>query len=397
MNARITAVDALLAAAVTGVVSVAIATTEQHSARPIWVAYAFAVAFGLLMFARRAQPVLVAVVSCVGLVAYYASGLPRIGLAVPVAAALFSAAEAGRLWVAAGGALALLVFTYQYRIHAGQDARVLLGYELATNVAVMATAIVLGDSVRSRRQLVAEHDEVIRRREAAKEADARQQAADERIRIARDLHDALGHTVVALSLHASAALEALDAHDQPAARTSMVNVRTAAVNTMRELRASVGLLRRPDGRRQDAPGGLADVGALIEVLNAAGVRVTVAVNGAPPVGDTPGPPGLAELRALASDLTAEVDRAAYRIVQEATTNALRHADPRTLDLDVRRTPASLAIRVRNDGVAAGAPAPVPGHGLTGMRERAQALGGTLRTSQDGRDFLVVAALPCGSA
>lgn len=119
MIARASAVDGLLAAAVTGVVSVAIATTEQASARPIWVAYAFAVAFGLLMFARRAQPVLVVVATCLGLIAYYTSGLPRIGLAVPVAAALFSAAEAGRLWAAAGGALGLLVYTYQYRIHAG--------------------------------------------------------------------------------------------------------------------------------------------------------------------------------------------------------------------------------------------------------------------------------------
>jgi signal transduction histidine kinase len=397
MYARTTAVDALLAAAVTGVVSVAIATTEEASARPMWVAYAFAVAFGLLMFARRAQPVLVVAVTCIGLVAYYASGLPRIGLAVPVAAALFSAAEAGRLWAAAAGALTLLVFTYEYRIHAGQDARVLLGYELAANVAIIATVIALGDSVRSRRRLVAERDEVIRRREAAKEADARQQAADERIRIARDLHDALGHTVIALSLHASAALEALDAHDQAAARTSMVNVHAAAVNTMRELRASVGLLRRPAGRRHDASGGLSDVGPLLEVLDAAGVRVAVAVNGPAPAEDPPRPAGLTELRELVTGLPAEVDRAAYRIMQEATTNALRHADPRTLDLDLRRTPASLEIRVRNDGVAAGAAPPAPGHGLTGMRERAEALGGTLYTSRDMREFLVVATLPCRGA
>jgi len=397
MNARITAVDALLAAAVTGVVSVAIATTEEASARPIWVAYAFAVAFGLLMFVRRAHPVLVVAATCIGLVAYYTSGLPRIGLAVPVAAALFSAAEAGRLSAAAGGALALLVYTYQYRIHAGQDARLLLGYELAANVAIIATVIALGDSVRSRRRLVAERDEVIRRREAAKEADARQQAADERIRIARDLHDALGHTVVALSLHANAALEAFDADDQAAARTSMVNVHTAAANTMRELRASVGLLRRPAGRRNDVSGRLADIGPLLEVLDAAGVRIAVTVNGPAPAEAPPRPAGLTELQALATDLPAEVDRAAYRIVQEATTNALRHADPRRLDLELWRTPSLLEIRVRNDGVAAGAPPSAPGHGLTGMRERAEALGGTLNTSRDTREFLVVATLPCGGA
>jgi len=396
MNARTTAVDALLAAAVTGVVSVAIATTEQASARPIGVAYAFAGGFGLLMFARRSRPTLVVAVSCIGLVAYYASGLPRIGLAVPVAAALFSAAEAGRLWAAAGGALALLLFTYEYRIHAGQDARVLLGYELAANVAIVATVIALGDSVRSRRRLVAERDEVIRRRAAATEADARRQAADERIRIARDLHDAVGHTVIALSLHASAALEALDAHDEAAARTSMVNVRTAAGNTMRELRAGLGLLRQPAGRRDDVAGGLGDAGPLLDVLEAAGVRVDIAVDGPAPAGDPPRPGGLTELRVLATDLPAEVDRTAYRIVQEATTNALRHADPRTLELHLRRTPAALELRVRNDGVTAGAAPYVPGHGLAGMRERAEALGGTLRTSRDAREFLVVATLPCGS-
>jgi signal transduction histidine kinase len=395
--ARPSAVDALLAAAVTGVVSVAIATTDQASARPSWVAYAFAVAFGLLMFARRAQPVLVVAVTCVGLVGYYASGLPRIGLAVPVAAALFSAAEAGRLWAAAAGALGLLVYTYAYRIHAGQDARMLLGYELAANVAVVGTAIALGDTVRSRRRLVAERDEVIRRREAAKEADARQHAADERIRIARDLHDALGHTVIALSLHTNAALEALDAHDPAAARTSMINVHTAALNTMRELRASVGLLRQQPGRRREGeePGSLADVGPLLHVLDAAGVRVHVTVAVPEPAHEPGRASGLAEIRAMALDLPPEVDRAAYRIVQESTTNALRHADPRTLALDLRRTPAALEIAIRNDGVAIDAARPAAGHGLTGMRERAEALGGTLRTAIDAREFLVVATLPCG--
>lgn len=136
----------------------------------------------------------------------------------------------------------------------------------------------------------------------------------------------------------------------------MVNVHTAAANTVRELRASVGLLRRPPGRRheREASGGLADVGPLLHVLDAAGVHVNVAVAAADALGGPPRPAGLAELQALATGLPPEVDRTAYRIVQESTTNALRHADPQALELDLRRTPASLEIRIRNDGVATGA-------------------------------------------
>jgi signal transduction histidine kinase len=393
-------VDALLAAVVIGVVSAAIATSSAVSARPLWVAYAFAVAFGMLMFARRAQPVLVVAYTCLGLVAYYAAGFPRIGLAVPVAAALYSAAEAGFLWAAVAGALGLLAYTYEYRLHAGQDARFLLGYELATNVAILAAVIALGDSVRSRRRLVAEQDEVLRRREAEKEADARRRVADERLRIARELHDAVGHTVVALSLHTNAALEALDAHEQTAARTAMQKVHVAASHTMRELRASVGLLRRQTGRAHelsttadaDTAGGLADIDLLFELLDARGVQPRVTISSLLDGADRR-PAGLAELTTLAADLPAEVDAAAYRIVQESTTNAIRHADPRTIDLEFRRSPASLEIRVFNDGGVAGAARPTAGHGLTGMRERAEALGGTLRAAPAARGFLVVATLP----
>ncbi|ACQ82244.1 histidine kinase [Beutenbergia cavernae DSM 12333] len=373
---RVTPLDVILAVAVTATVAAAIATSREEVAGSPALGYVFAAAFGALMFVRRTQPVIVVVATSLGLIWYYASGLPSIGLAVPVAAALYSAAEAGRTLVAILAAVALLLFTYAYRIGAGQDAAYLLGYELATNVAIMAAAIALGDGQRSRRRLLAEQREVARRREAEREAEAARRVADERLRIARDLHDSVGHTVVAVSLHADVAAEALAAGEPDAAARSLALARSAAADSMRELRASVGLLR--DG------GAHLDLDRVLLAARDGGLVVDADVDAG-----------------LADSVPPEVWAAGVRIVQESLTNVLRHSGAEHVSVAVHEADDVVELEVRDDGARAAATGseaasqPSGGHGIRGMRERAEELGGTLDAGPPGGGdgWVVAAVLP----
>src|SRR5690625_2121424 len=142
-------VDVALAVGVFAVIAVAIAadlgTSQDRSASVV--AFLIAAGLGLLMLARRQAPVLVLVATAVGLLAYYTAGYPPVGLALPVAAALFSAAEAARLWWSVGVGAALLLVSFVARAAQGQDVAYLLGYELVITVALMAAAIALGYAV----------------------------------------------------------------------------------------------------------------------------------------------------------------------------------------------------------------------------------------------------------
>jgi signal transduction histidine kinase len=378
-TARRLATDVVLAVVVTAVISVAIATSSQPSARPIWVAYAFAVAFGVVLFARHAMPVAVVAVTCLGLVAYYATGLPSIGLAVPVAAALYAGAEAGVWWASTIAALGLLAYTYGYRISIGDNPAYLLGYELASNVAIMAAAIALGDGRRSRQRLLAEQAEVIRRREAERAAEAQRIVADERLRIARDLHDSVGHSVVALSLHADAGAEALAAGEGEAARRELVRVREAAAGAMRDLRRSVGGLR---ARAADD-----ELRRLLAPLSEAGIEVTVCAI-------REGQPTDAQL--IAAHLSDEAAEVMVSVVREASTNIVRHARSTAVYLGLAIDDGRLIVEVNDNGASA-EDSVVFGHGLTGMRERVELGGGRLDVRPGPSGFRVRAELPIRGA
>jgi signal transduction histidine kinase len=342
------------------------------------VAYLFAAGFGALMLVRRSQPVLALVASGIGLLGYYALGLPPIGLALPVGAALYSAAEAGRLRWAIGTATALIVISSAARTLGGEDPAYLYAYELPTTVAVMAAAIVLGDGVRSRRLWRAEVAARLAR-------EAEQRVQHERLALARDLHDVLAHTISVVTLHADVATEALEDGDPAAARTAIGRVRQASGGAARELRGTLAALRSdpaPPPARNRAPaqngappplGVLAQVG---ELTGDAVVDVTV-------VGDQRPLPML-------------VDATAYRVVQEALTNARRHAPGCPVRLTISYRPTELSLHIVNETVA-GATGP-HGYGLRGMRERVGLLGGSLRAgpATDGT-FEVTATLPAEAA
>jgi len=335
-------------------------------------AYAFSALFGALMLVRRRRPVGVLAVSSVALLIYYMLDYPPIGLALPVAAALFSAAEYGRPAWAVGTALALLMVSTIVRVAQGDDLGFVLGLELPTSAGLMAAVIALGDGVRSRRGWRAELDRRTRTVAVEREREATRRVEQQRVRIARDLHDLLAHTVSVIALHTDVARESLS--DDPAtAERSLGAARTACREANRELRATVDALRSPDTAEPPTPG-LDRLDELITATRASGLSVELARTGAP----TP--------------LPVIVETTAYRVVQESLSNVLRHADARTVRVELRRDDTELVVHVADDGH--GSPGNTAGWGVVGMRERVTLLGGSLCAENRPKGgFIVKARIP----
>lgn len=379
--------DSLLGLAVTLVIALVISTDQGGRLNPDAIAYGFAICFGALMLFRRRYPVAVLVLTMLLLFAYYTLGYPAIGLAVPVIAALYSAAERGHTGAAVVVSFLLLSVSTHFRLRDGESAVYLLGYESVTTVALMAAAIALGINTRSRRALRAEQDQTARliALEHAYRAEQRVQA--ERAQVARDLHDVIGHSISVISLHAGVASEAVG-RDDAEARQALAHIQAASSAAMRELRATVRLLRTPaqtpDGGSgmQTPPEGidpalvsLANLSVLVANADAGGLQVHVRTQG--------------DLRIL----PAVVDAAAYRIVQESLTNVLRHAAAREVYLAIAVEGRTLWLRIADDGSGACSPV-VPGSGIQGMAERARLLGGMLTAGPIAAGgFEVVAAFP----
>ncbi len=371
-------VDALLGFAVFAVVAIAIGAGIGGGGLPSVVAYGFATALGLLMLVRRWWPRAVLSATAVLLVAYYVVDLPVIGLAVPAAAALYSAADRGRTRWAVGTAVALVGVSTVARALEGQDLAFLLGYELVSTVAIMGAAIALGDGTRQRRE-GARQRELIRVLDAqAREAESAERMARERARVARDLHDAVGHHLSVVALHSSVAAEALEEDDVDlgAARAELGHVGQAAREGLRDLRSTVRALREP-GAEVERVAGLAHLEYLVASVRAAGLSVAVTGEGGP------GLPGM-------------VDAAAYRVVQEALTNTLRHAGAGSATVVIERARGTLGVTVTDNGTGEPTGGPGEGSGLAGMRERVRMLDGTLETGgAPGGGFRVHARIPLG--
>lgn len=367
-------IDLLFGIAVALVIALAISTDQGGSQPPDLIAYLFAAGFGGLMLARRRFPISVLVGTMLLLFVYYSLDYPAIGLAVPVAAALYSAAELGHLRATFIVSILLILVSTYFRLNEVTIAY--LGYELISTITLMAAAIALGDSIRSRRALRAEEEHTARliAQEHAFRAEQRVQA--ERVRMARELHDVIGHSISVISLHADVAREAIGSNDE-GARQALSRIRTTTSETMRELRATVKLLRNPaDADRSIAS--LTNLSALTDSATASGLKVDVRIDG-----DLAG-------------LPAAIDTATYRIIQESLTNVLRHANATHVTLSLTIGPRELRLCVTDNGKIGDVV--TPGSGIIGMTERARLLGGTL-TAQPGSSggFEVSAALPLTEA
>jgi len=208
----------------------------------------------------------------------------------------------------------------------------------------------------------------------AREQDRRRYAYEERMRIARDVHDVVGHSLSVITMQAGVALHVLDRRpDQVAA--SLEAIRATSRDALAELRTTLEVFRDPEGGEPRAPlPGLARLDDLVGALRQAGRTVEVRREG-----DT-------------APLPAAVDQAAFRIIQEALTNVVRHAEQATAVVRVVREPARLVVEVSDDGPAVAVPA--AGNGIRGMGERARAVGGTLEVlPRPGGGLVVRAVLP----
>ncbi|MEO3819616.1 sensor histidine kinase [Plantactinospora sp. B24E8] len=369
-----TRTDALLGAATFLLVAAAVVTDNAAPGRAA-LAYGFAVGLGALLLCARRWPVPALLVTALGIVAYYMLDLPPIGLAAPAAAVLYRAAERGRAVAAAVVGAVLLAVSVGARLVEGDDVSIVVGFDLGSEAALILAVIALGDAVRNRRSLRAElarqaavADEE-RRREAARQVEA------ERLRIAREVHDTLGHTMSVVTLQSAVAEEALADSRPDRARDALAAIRSAGGSAMAELRATLGTLRRDPGTREPAPG-LDQLATLVDGVRHSGLAVELRVTGD------------------VDTLPTVVGTTAYRVVQEALTNTLRHAGATRVEVTVRVTGAELSLEVVDDGRGARAVPPGPdgppgtaGQGLRGMAERVTLLGGTVEagTIGPGRD------------
>lgn len=368
------AVDALIGVGVTLVVSAVIAADAEGGRLEAW-AYLWAVGLGGLMLVRRRHPVLVVILSLGALISYYAAGFPPIGVAVPLAAAVFSAAQLGRVAVAVAASAAVLVISVGYRLGVGQDPAFVLGYDLPGHALLLAGAIALGDSFRSRAELRERAAQISRLTEERVARAAQERVTAERLEIARDLHDSVGHALTVISLHTQVVEEAMEAGDDELAGSSLEVVRATASATLGELRATVAGLRREGS---GPPPRLSDLGALVEPAEAAGLEVASRVT-VPP------------------DLPVQVESGIYRIVQEALTNVARHSDATRVRIEVEAADGAVRVTVADNGSATGTTGAEPGHGIGGMRERAELLGGSLDAGIAPHGFVVRAIIPVAGA
>jgi signal transduction histidine kinase len=203
---------------------------------------------------------------------------------------------------------------------------------------------------------------------------------EERLRIARELHDVISHSISMINVQAGVAAHVMEERPEQA-REALLAIKGSSKEVLRELRAILGILRDVDEVDSKAPApGLAQLDVLVGTITRAGLPTTVSLAGSA----RPLPPG--------------IDLIAYRIVQESLTNVLRHAGPATVEVKVSYEGARVVIEVADDGQGIGAPTNGQGagrgHGIAGMRERAAAVGGELEAGpRPVRGFRVRACLP----
>ncbi|MFF5702801.1 sensor histidine kinase [Streptomyces sp. NPDC012794] len=332
---------------------------------------------------RRRRPRTVLAVTCGLSLLELASGDPRAPVAMSAVIALYTVAaltDRPTTW-----RIGLLTMT-------GLTAVAMLAgpmpWYAQENIGIFAwtgMAAAAGDAVRSRRAFVDAIRERAERAERTREEEARRRVAEERLRIARDLHDVVAHHIALVNVQAGVAAHVMDKRPDQA-KEALAHVRDASRSALNELRATVGLLRQsgdPEAPTEPAPG-LAVLDELLDTFRHAGLPVTATV----------------QLGTGTAPLPAAADLAAYRVIQEALTNVRKHAGPGArAEVSVVQVGNSVEVTVLDDGgdSADSAPRqsdPGGGHGLLGMRERAGALGGSCDAGpRYGGGFRVHATLP----
>jgi signal transduction histidine kinase len=329
---------------------------------------------GALAFRRR-WPYGVLAVTTAGMAVYLVIGGERSPMMLATLIAVYTVTSASTRGVelAAAGAVTLVLVGTAVTF----GGRWWFGTEVFGLVAQCALATAIGDAVRNGRAYVAAIEERAQRAERSREEEASRRVVGERLRIARELHDVLAHHIALINVQAGVAAHVMETEPDQA-RESLAHIRRAGRAALEELRTTVGLLRQPNapsGLVTEPVPGLDQLPDLLASFAATGLVVEQTISG--PVRCLP----------------ATVDLAAYRIVQEALTNASKHAGGAgvTLDLGYDAEEVRIVVADRGDGVSA---SDGTGHGLLGMRERALSVGGVFAAGRRaGLGFEVRAALP----
>ncbi|GAB3179584.1 signal transduction histidine kinase [Micromonospora palomenae] len=347
---------ALLAAGLSG---------QQPATNVDLLGYALLAAGGLALAARRRAPVPVLAVTGLCAVGYQAAGFD-----VPAVAYLFAvyaAVRAGHRIITVAASVTLLaalpLAALASGLHDTGEA-----FAQARGALEIAWLIAAGAAGEALRQAERRADEAERTREET----ARRRADEQRLHIARELHDSLTHQISVIKVQAEVAVHVARKRGEPVPE-ALLAIREAGREAARELRATLEALRDDD---TTPPHGLDHIPELVERAGRTGLEATLTIEG------------------QRHDVPAAVGRTAYRIVQESLTNIARHAAAATASVRIDCRPDVLAIQVDDDGKATPDTAPMPGVGLLGMRERVTALGGRLRAeprSEGG--FTVRAELP----
>jgi signal transduction histidine kinase len=356
--------------------------------------YVLLIASGSVVAVRRRWPVAVFATTALASLAYYALDFPDgpgwLGLFVAVYT-LTALGDGRRSLMTAGAGIAVLAACWLIAAADVEPPAAIGWVFFRIGASVMSAA--LGESVRSRRVIAAEALERAELAERTREQEARVRVDEERLRIAREVHDTVAHAIAVINIQSGVTAHVLDKRPERA-REALEAIEQTSSRALQEMRAILGVLRDTDDGRAPHPG-LGQIGELTTRAREAGLNVRLEVTSPPP--PVPG----------------AVGSAVYRILQESITNVIRHVGPTRVTVALDYGPDAVEVRVTDEGPRRGADvddAPLrsgedragdgladpdePGRGILGMRERCQLLGGELDASPvSGGGFAVTARLP----
>jgi signal transduction histidine kinase len=331
----------------------------------------------LPLAARRRFPGTVLAICVASGLAIAALGLPPIVLGLAILVAVYSVAAYGDRWVSLAGLAAAAVGSVAVQLTPGR----FQAPTVVSNGLIIGAAWLLGHFVGVRRRYITRLEERTAELERARAELARRAVTEERLRLARELHDVVAHSISMIAVQSGVGAHVADTHPEEAAK-ALGAIEATSRATLIELRRLLGVLRQdsePQGSLSPVPG-LADLDSLLSEVAKAGLAVKLQVHG------------------TRASLPAGVDLSAYRIVQEALTNVVKHAGPARAQVVVGYHDRDVTVEILDDGRGAatstGEGRAGTGHGLIGMRERVAAFGGDLEAGPgpDG-GFRVAARLP----
>lgn len=377
------ATDTVVTVAVSTIVVVWTLIVTRYESEPVargLVGWALIVVGCGALYFRRGRPVGVAVVTLLCCAVYYPVTAVDGPLMITFAMALYTTAAEGRFAAAVSLAVLTLLAVALGEVRQAPDHRQVDDTSLAMLTGWLISLVAVGRAQRTRLAYLHEVAQRARASEREQEARAVQSATEERLRIARELHDVLGHSISLINVQSSAALHRLGKGPAPAtalatAQDALESVKATSKDALRELRSTLGMLREADEAAPTAPvSGLDLLDELVERSRGFGIDVRAVTEGEP----RPLPP--------------PVDLAAYRIVQESLTNVTRHSGAGAALVTITYGDEDVRIRVDDDGRGTGDDR-AEGSGIRGMTERARAFGGELTAHNTSEGFRVSARLP----